>query len=144
MPRRLRTRRDEGGQALVEFSLCLTLLITVLLGVFQLGTTLSSYIDISEASRSCAHTAARSGAQAPAAGASDFPDATSRATTAATTAAPNVSGLTVAISATTTFQAGNGVRCVVTAPYDVNLFGLTILGGTMNSTTDMMITERVV
>ena len=143
MPRRPRTQRDESGQALVEFSLCLTLLMTVLFGVFQLGITLSNYIDVAEASRTCAHTAARSGAATPT-GSSDFADATSRATTAATTAAPNVSGLTVAVSATTTFQAGNGVRCVVTAPYDVNLIGLTILGGTMHSTTEMMITERVV
>ena len=140
---RLPTRNDQGGQALVEFTLCLTLLATVLMGIFQLGTALSNYIDVAEASRTCAHTAARSGAQVPT-GASDYADATSRATTAATTAAPNVTGITVSVTAPTTFDAGNAVRCTVTAPYDVRLLGLTILGGTMHSTTDMMITERVV
>ncbi len=56
-PRRsmLRRRRSgEGGQALVEFSLILTPLLFLLLGVVQFGFIFNSYITVSTAAREAA------------------------------------------------------------------------------------------
>ncbi len=51
-----------GGQALVELSLCAGFLCLMLLAVWQVGTIFSNFINISEAARSGARAAALSGA----------------------------------------------------------------------------------
>jgi Flp pilus assembly protein TadG len=45
---RLRTR-NEGGQAAVEFALCLPILLIVLTGIFWVGITLSHYLVLTHA-----------------------------------------------------------------------------------------------
>lgn len=51
---RARDRRGEGGQALVEFSLILTPLLLLLLGVVQFGFIFNAYITVSTAAREAA------------------------------------------------------------------------------------------
>ncbi len=57
LPRGIRScRRDKDGQALVEFSLILTPLLFLLLGVIQFGFVFNSYVTVSTAAREAART----------------------------------------------------------------------------------------
>jgi Flp pilus assembly protein TadG len=53
-PRRSRSTRSEGGQSLVEFSLILTPLFLILLGIIQFGFIFNTYITMTNAARDAA------------------------------------------------------------------------------------------
>ena len=50
-------RREERGQAMVEFTLIATVLATLLLAVFQFGVAFSNYINVTDAARAAARKA---------------------------------------------------------------------------------------
>ena len=152
-----RIARRDGGQALVELSLCAGFLMLMLLAVWQVGSIFSSYIDISEAARSGARAAALSGAPtttgdstsltaAKNAGAFAAACSTSSACTLATSSVP---GMLVTIVPVTpagaldpgglTWTAGGKVRATVTAPYTLSLFGVSISSGTLSVSDDMRV-----
>jgi Flp pilus assembly protein TadG len=140
MASRLRSRlsRREGGQALVELSLCGSFLVLVLLAVWQVGTIFSNYIDLSEAARAGARAAAISGAPSASGDAASFTTAVSEGTFAAQQSA-SVTGMNVSITSMTPWQAGARVRATVTAPYSLSLFGVSVTSGTINVTDDMRV-----
>ena len=55
-------RREERGQAMVEFTLIATVLATLLLAVFQFGVAFSNYINVTDAARAAARKASTYGA----------------------------------------------------------------------------------
>jgi Flp pilus assembly protein TadG len=140
MASRLRARlaRREGGQALVELSLCASFLCLVLLAVWQVGTIFSNYIDLSEAARAGARAAAISGAPTASGDTASFTQAVSDGTFAAQQSA-TVPGMAVSITSVTTWEAGARVRATVTAPYTLSLFGVSVSSGTLNVTDDMRV-----
>ncbi len=141
--RRNRKRR-EGGQAMVEFSLCLTVLATVLIAVYQFGGAISDYIDLAESSRACAHTAARSGANVSGdITGGDYTLAKTRGNNAAAAVASKIPGYTSIVYAETTWAVGNGVKCDVTANYNVAVFGVNVVNGTMHSSNTMRIAQQI-
>jgi Flp pilus assembly protein TadG len=146
-----RARRDDG-QALVELSLCAGFLCLLLLAVWQVGSVFSHFIDISEAARSGARAAALSGAPTTADDAPSLSAAQSEGQFAATNsvgctyAVPavtcsSVPGMSVTITAVGTWTAGSQVKATVTAPYSLNLFGVSISSGTL-SVSDVMRVHR--
>jgi Flp pilus assembly protein TadG len=149
---RHRLRRHEEGQALVELALCVGFLCLVLLGVWQVGSIFSNYIDISEAARSGARAAALSGAPTTNNDAPSLAAAVSEGKFAATNsvgctyatpavACPSVPGMAVSIAAVGTWTAGGQVKATVTAPYSLSLLGVVVTSGTL-SVTDTMRVHR--
>jgi Flp pilus assembly protein TadG len=55
-------RREERGQAMVEFTLIASVLGVLLLTVFQFGVVFSNYINVADAARAAARKASTSGA----------------------------------------------------------------------------------
>jgi Flp pilus assembly protein TadG len=53
-----RQRRDEGGQALVEFSLTIIVFMVLMMGVFDLGRAIYQYNSVSQAAREIARVTA--------------------------------------------------------------------------------------
>lgn len=51
----MRTRRSDGGQALVEFAISAVVLVLIFLGVFDLGRVFNSFIVITNAAREGAY-----------------------------------------------------------------------------------------
>ena len=141
---RFTRRRAEGGQAMVEFSLCLTVLATVLIALYQFGGAISDYINLAESSRACAHTAARSGANISGdiTGA-DYNLAKTRGNDAAAAVGSSIPGFTSTVAAETTWAVGNGIKCDVTANYNVAVFGVNVVNGTMHSSTTMRIAQQI-
>jgi Flp pilus assembly protein TadG len=133
-----RLARREDGQALVELSLCTGFLCLMLLAVWQVGTIFSNFIDISEAARSGARTAALSGAPTTSNDAPSLAAAKTEGQFAATNSA-SVPGMVVTISAVGTWTAGSKVRATVTAPYTLSLFGVSVSSGTLSVTDDMRV-----
>ena len=57
-----RFKRSERGQALVEFALCAPVLVILLLGLFEFGRGLNSYLTVITAARDAARLGAQIGA----------------------------------------------------------------------------------
>jgi Flp pilus assembly protein TadG len=137
-------RRQERGQAMVEFTLIATVLATLLLAVFQFGVAFSNYINVTDAARAAARKASTYGA-------SSTYDATTEATSRAQAIASSegASGHTCAadnwcttLVASPSWVAGNPVAATVTAPYSISIFGLSIASGTLSHTVTMRIESR--
>jgi Flp pilus assembly protein TadG len=133
-----RLSRRDGGQALVELSLCAGFLCLMLLAVWQVGSIFSNYIDISEAARSGARAAALSGAPTTTNDAPSLAAAKTEGQFAATNSA-SVPGMVVTIAPVGNWTAGGKVRATVTAPYTLSLFGVAVSSGTMSVTDDMRV-----
>ncbi|MEL7158904.1 MAG: TadE/TadG family type IV pilus assembly protein [Actinomycetota bacterium] len=63
LPRRQRPRANERGAVLVEFALVATLLVTLVVGVLEVGSAWSDYQSLNQASRSGARVASQVGLQ---------------------------------------------------------------------------------
>lgn len=57
-----RFKRSERGQALIEFALCAPVLVILLLGLFEFGRGLNSYLTVITAARDAARLGAQIGA----------------------------------------------------------------------------------
>jgi Flp pilus assembly protein TadG len=152
MATRIGRLRRQGGQALTELALCVGFLCLLILGVWQVGTIFSNYIDISEAARAGARAAALSGAPTSPNDATSLATAVSEGKFAATNsvgctystpavACPNVPGMAVTIAAVGNWTAGGQVKATVTAPYSLSLFGVVVTSGTL-SVSDTMRVHR--
>jgi Flp pilus assembly protein TadG len=121
--------KNERGQTMVEFALVLPVLVTVLLGIFQFGVTFKNYLQLTDAVRSGARTAAVSRLAA---------DPVGTTVNQVKTAAGDIaSGMTVTV--TSDWVHGDDVVVKATYPYSISLFGVVVTSGTLSSTT----TERV-
>jgi Flp pilus assembly protein TadG len=123
-PQACRTR----GQAMVEFTLILPLLLLLILGIYQFGQTYADYIQVTNAARDGGRKALVS--RSDASGVAD-----------AVTAAKNAtwwldkSQIVVSVSPGQPWAQGQTVTVTVTYPYTINLLGLVVASGNLKSTT---------
>lgn len=133
-PQRKFQRNRESGQTMVEFALILPTLAILLFGVIQFGIAFNNYITVTDAVRAGARAAAV--ARHLPAGERD-----SKITSKVLASAENLdtSQLAVSVSVSPGWETGADVTVSATYPYDINLLGMVIASGDLESTT----TERV-
>lgn len=127
---RRQRRSQEDGQALVEFALVLPLLVLVLFAVIQFGIAFNNYVTLTDAVRAGARTASVSRF-------SSTPGAQAEA--AVRDAAVNLDQGELAVTVSSSWARGDDVRVVATYPYEIDLVGLVVASGSLQSET----TERV-
>jgi Flp pilus assembly protein TadG len=127
------TLRRNEGQTLVEFALVLPILCLLLFGVIQFGIVFNNYIDLTDAVRAGARTAAVSRQTTDPAG------PTGVSTQAVVTSAGDITINPTKVSVTSTWQPGDPVTVQASYPYSISLLGLVVASGNLTSTT----TERV-
>jgi Flp pilus assembly protein TadG len=120
----------ERGQATLEFALVLPVLLTVLFAIFELGTAFGDYIEVSAAARDGARAASVSRLQ---------PNPAQRAVDAARASAGGVDQSRLNVAVDSTWTQGDMVRVTVTYPYTVRLYGMSVMSGTLSSTTSMRV-----
>ncbi len=123
-------RRNENGQALVEFALVAPLLFLILFGIIQFGIAFMHSVTLTDAVRAGARKAAVSRSAA---------DPTQATKNALLGAATDLDPSKVSTTVTSTWQSGSTVTVAATYPYQINLLGIVVASGDLHSTT----TERV-
>ncbi len=123
----------ERGQAMVEFAIIVPILLTVLLGIMQLGVLYNNWVTLTDAARAGARKGAvcRSGCS---------PDATTATVNAVKDSVGtdlNQSKLTVSV--TSAWTQGSDVTVEAKYPWSVNVLGIVVASGTLDAKT----TERV-
>ena len=122
-----RTRRSRG-QAMVEFTLILPLLLLLILGIYQFGQTYADYIQVTNAARDGGRKALVSRSDA-----SGVADVVTTAKNSTWWLNKNQIGVTV--SPSQPWTTGQNVTVTVTYPYSINLLGFVVASGTLKSTT---------
>lgn len=122
-----RTGRSRG-QAMVEFTLILPLLLVLILGIYQFGQTYADYIQVTNAARDGGRKALVSRTDA-----SGVADVVSTAKNATWWLDKNQMNVTV--SPGQPWTTGQNVTVTVTYPYSINLLGFVVGSGTLKSTT---------
>jgi len=133
-----RRRRNEEGQALIEFALVLPLLLLLVFGIIQFGILFNNYITLTDAVRAGARQAAVS---------RTLPDPVAVTTDRVQRSAYSlkVSDLGVTVTpydpsdGSATWVQGGDVTVEATYPYAINLLGFVVFSGNLKSKT----TERV-
>jgi Flp pilus assembly protein TadG len=126
--RRIKTRRNDKGQAVVEFVLVLPILAMVLFGIIQFGITFNNYVTLTDATRAGARKAAVSRSAAD-------PGATAEQAVRDSAASLNEDDLDVAVSASPGWTSGSEVTVTATYPYEISLMGIVIKSGNLESST---------
>lgn len=116
---------------MVEFALVVPILLVVLFGVIQFGVVYKDYVTITDASRVGARKAAVSRNEAN-------PEGVAEAAVRGSASGLDQAQLGVSVSATA-WEHGEDVTVTATYPYEVDLLGLVVASGQLESTT----TERV-
>lgn len=127
--RRVRHRRGEEGQTLVEFVLVAPVLLLILLGIAQFGIAFKNSIVVTDAVRAGARKAAVSRAA---------PDPIANATQAVIAAAGDLDGTKLNVTVTSEHSpwvAGEKVTVTATYPYEINILGIVVASGDLHSTT---------
>ena len=122
-----RTRRSRG-QAMVEFTLILPLLLLLILGIYQFGQTYADYIQVTNAARDGGRKALVSRSDA-----SGVADVISTAKNATWWLDKNQ--IAVSVSPGQPWTTGQNVTVTVTYPYSINLLGFVVASGTLKSAT---------
>lgn len=125
-------RRDQKGQAVVEFALVLPALAMLLLGILQLGVVFNHYLALTDAVRAGARTAAVSRHL----GAGGAVTATK---TAVVGAGGDITLKPADVTVDSSWTPGDPVTVSAVYPYSINLLGLVVKSGNLTSTTQ----ERV-
>jgi Flp pilus assembly protein TadG len=124
--------RSERGQALVEFALVLPIFSLLLFAIIQFGITFNHYLAVTDS--------VRAGARQGAVG--RFSTAPTDATIAAVRkASPDLdqSALEVGVSTPAGWTRGADVTVTASYPYEIDLFGVALKSGRLQST----VTERI-
>jgi Flp pilus assembly protein TadG len=121
------TRRSRG-QAMVEFTLILPLLLLLILGIYQFGQTYADYIQVTNAARDGGRKALVSRSDA-----SGVADVVSTAKNSTWWLDKNQ--MSVTVSPGQPWTSGQNVTVTVTYPYSINLLGFVAASGTLKSTT---------
>lgn len=131
---------EERGQAVTEFAVILPVLMMVLFAIFQFGVVFNNYIQVTSAARE----GARKGAVSRNSGACASVQTT--AINAAQAAAPGLnwgqSGAGVTVTDTCTnnaIQQGTDLTVTASYPWSVQIFGQSVVSGTLSSTTTMRV-----
>jgi Flp pilus assembly protein TadG len=125
--------RNSDGQALVEFALVLPLLALLLLAVIQFGIVFNNYIDLTDAVRAGARTAAVSRQT------TDPSGPTGVTKTAVVNSAGDITINSSKVTVTSDWLPGDPVTVQALYPYKISLFGVVVVSGDLKSKT----TERV-
>ena len=125
-------RKNERGQAMVEFAVIVPILLVLLLGIMQLGVVYNNWVTLTDAARAGARKGAvcRSGCS---------PDAATATTNAVKNSAANLNQSNLSVSVSSSWTQGSDVTVSASYPWSVNVLGVVVASGTMTSTT----TERV-
>ena len=124
--------RGQRGQTMTEFAVVLPIFLLLLLGIAQLGIAFHNYIQLTDATRA----GARFGAPLSCSGTCDRTD---KVVTKVKESAANLDAGQVGVNVTSTWQPGTDLRVCASYPYSINLIGLVVQSGNLNSCT----TERV-
>ncbi len=113
---------------MTEFALVLPILALLLFGVIQFGIVFNQYITLTDAVRAGARKAAVS---------RRLPDPPGAATQAVRNAATDLkqSNLNVTVTVSPSWSPGAEATVTASYPYSINLLGLVVKSGRMNSTT---------
>jgi Flp pilus assembly protein TadG len=138
VPTRRERRRRQEGQALVEFALVLPFLLMIVLGIIQFGILFHNYLTLTDA--------VRAGARQAAVNRTDpNPEGKAEARVRQSASKLDQGELDVSVDAwdplsgTPTWAQGGDVTVSATYPYAINILGITVLSGELESKT----TERV-
>jgi len=123
-----RRNRRSRGQAMVEFTLILPLLLLLILGIYQFGQTYADYIQVTNAARDGGRKALVS--RSDASGVADVVTAAKNATWWL-----DKNQTTVTVSPGQPWTTGQTVTVTVTYPYSINLLGFVVASGTLKSAT---------
>jgi Flp pilus assembly protein TadG len=125
--------RSSDGQTLVEFAIVLPLLALLLFGVIQFGIVFNNYIDLTDAVRAGARTAAVSRQT------TDPTGPTGVTQQAVVNSAGDITINPTNVTVTSDWLPGDPVSVQATYPYSISLFGVVVASGNLQSKT----TERV-
>jgi Flp pilus assembly protein TadG len=120
--------RRESGQALVEFTLLIPVLLFVLLAIAQFGGLYNHYVTITDATRAGARAAVVSRLAA---------DPSGTAVQAVRDSAHELdqAQLTVTVSPSPPWTSGQQITVTASYPYSLDLAGLVVKSGTLSSST---------
>jgi Flp pilus assembly protein TadG len=122
-----RTRRSRG-QAMVEFTLILPMLLLLVLGIYQFGQAYADYIQVTNAARDGGRKALVS--RTDASGVADVITTAKNSTWWL-----DKNQMAVSVSPGQPWTTGQDVTVTVTYPYSINLLGFVVASGTLKSTT---------
>ncbi len=137
-PRSRSLRRAQDGQALVELALVLPLLLLLVLGIIQFGILFNNYLTLTDAVRAGARQAAVSRTVTN-------PVAATESRIKGSAAGLDTSDLAITVTprdpsdGSATWVQGGDVTVKATYPYAIDLFGVVVMSGRLESET----TERV-
>jgi Flp pilus assembly protein TadG len=122
----------QRGQAMVEFAIIVPILLTVLLGIMQLGVVYNNWVTLTDAARAGARKGAvcRTGCS---------PSASAATINAVKASAANLKQSNLGVTVTSTWAQGTNVTVQATYPWSVSILGVVVASGTMKATT----TERI-
>jgi Flp pilus assembly protein TadG len=123
-----RRSRRSRGQAMVEFTLILPMLLLLILGIYQFGQTYADYIQVTNAARDGGRKALVS--RSDASGVADVVTTAKNSTWWL-----NKNQIAVTVSPGQPWTTGQNVTVTVTYPYSINLLGFVVASGTLKSTT---------
>jgi Flp pilus assembly protein TadG len=129
---RRRRRHRTRGQSMVEFTLILPVLMLMIFGIYQFGQTYSDYIQVTNAARTGGRKALVSRGDAN--GVADAVTAAKGATWWL-----NTSQMTVTVSPSQPWTAGQTVTVTVTYPWSISLLGFVAGSGTLKSATTVRV-----
>lgn len=120
--------RRENGQALVEFTLLIPVILFVIMAIAQFGDLYNHYVSITDATRAGARMAAVSRTAT---------DPSGTAVQAVRDSAKNLdqTKLTVTVSPSPPWTSGQQVTVTATYPYALNIAGLVVKSGNLSSST---------
>ena len=117
---------------MTEFAVILPIFLVLILGIAQGGIAFNHYIQLTDATRS----GARFGAPLDCSGTCSRAD---KVISKVKSSAANLDQSKLAVTVTSTWQPGTDLRVCATYPFSIDLIGLVVRSGNLNSCT----TERV-
>lgn len=117
---------------MTEFAIVLPIFLLLLLGIAQGGVAFHNYVQLTDATRA----GARFGAPLDCSGTCDR---TNKVVTKVKASAANLDPGQVGVTVTSTWQPGTDLQVCASYPFSINLIGLVVRSGNLNSCT----TERV-
>jgi Flp pilus assembly protein TadG len=116
----------ERGQTMVEFTIVLPIFLMLVLGIAQLGIAFNNYLALTDGVRA----GARYGAVLR-----TSPTHDAQTIAKVKQSAANLNTSQVAATVTSTWQAGDDLTVCATYPYSINLIGLVVKSGNLNTCT---------